>query len=105
MARFVDGATAKYLLKGDSTEVAAQFLAGHREIQCSALLHMRQSVAGSFARYLRQLGTYRFHLLTLIGPMSSHTRQRFLLHQIQCRAQIDTVFYNVYVGFPQAPAI
>jgi hypothetical protein len=33
--------------------------------------------------------------LTVIGPMSSYTRQSFPLYQVQCRAQIDTLFYNV----------
>ena len=33
--------------------------------------------------------------LTVMGPVSSHTRQRFPLFTVQCRAQIDTLFYSV----------
>ena len=40
--------------------------------------------------------------LTLIGPMSSYTRQRFPLYREQCRAPLDMIRYSVfYVGFSQ----
>ena len=38
-------------------------------------------------------------LLILIGSMSSPTRQRFPLYQVQCRAQIDIWFYSVLCRF------
>ena len=37
--------------------------------------------------------------LTIISPVSSHTRQRLPLYQVQCRAQIYTLFYSVFCWF------
>ena len=32
--------------------------------------------------------------------MSGYTQHSILLYQVQCQAQIDILFYNVYVSFP-----
>jgi len=43
---------------------------------------------------------FQIILFILTGSMSSSTRQRFLLYQVQCRAHIDIWFYSVlYWGF------
>ena len=47
------------------------------------------SVPGPMSSHTRQ----RFPLFS--GPVSSHTRHRCLLYQVQCRTQINVLFYSV----------
>jgi len=37
-------------------------------------------------------------ILTLIGPMSSRTRQLLQVHQVKCRAQFDTLFLQFFLS-------
>jgi len=49
---------------------------------------------------------WRWYDVNLVDRMSSYTRHRYPLYQVQCRVLLDTLFHNVfYVGFPQPPII
>jgi hypothetical protein len=40
--------------------------------------------------------------IILIRPLSSYARRCFTLHQVHCRAEIDTLFYSVLCWFSQS---
>jgi len=70
----------------------------HHLVKAALTTFFLSSILG-FLFSLKYLCILSYYVIfgTLTGPVSSCTRQHFPLYQIQCRAQIDTLFVQHFM--------